>query len=82
MITWEPADEGPLYLLENSNTGILRYAQDDSTEGFFRSLFLALRAILDTAEGGHPLPSVLAAFFLLGVFWAGSKGTTSLRFIA
>ncbi len=29
--------------------------------------FMALRAILDTAEGGHPLPSVLAAFFLLGV---------------
>ena len=28
--------------------------------------FMALRAILDTAEGGHPLPSVLAAFFLLG----------------
>jgi hypothetical protein len=30
-------------LLENSNTGILRYAQDDSTEEFFRSLFNQLR---------------------------------------
>jgi hypothetical protein len=29
--------------------------------------FLVLRAILDTASGGHPLPSVLAAMFLLGV---------------
>jgi hypothetical protein len=29
--------------------------------------FLALRAILDTADGRNPLPSVLTAFFLLGV---------------
>jgi len=29
--------------------------------------FMVLRALLDTAEGGHPLPSILAAFFLLGV---------------
>ena len=28
--------------------------------------FMVLRSILDTAEGGHPLPSVLAALFLLG----------------
>jgi hypothetical protein len=28
--------------------------------------FFVLRAILDTASGGHPLPSVLAAMFLLG----------------
>ena len=28
--------------------------------------YLVLRAILDTASGGHPLPSVLAAMFLLG----------------
>ena len=28
--------------------------------------FLVLRAILDTASGGHPLPSILAAMFLLG----------------
>jgi hypothetical protein len=31
--------EGPLYLLENSNTGVLRFAQDDSIGAFFRSLF-------------------------------------------
>ena len=31
--------EGPPHLLENSNTGVLRFAQDDSTEEFFRSLF-------------------------------------------
>ncbi len=30
--------EGPLYLLENSNTGVLRFAQDDSIGAFFRSL--------------------------------------------
>jgi hypothetical protein len=29
--------------------------------------FLVLRAILDTASGGHPLPSILAAMFLLAV---------------
>ncbi len=29
--------------------------------------FFVLRAILDSAAGGHPLPSVLAAMFLLGV---------------
>lgn len=29
--------------------------------------FFVLRAILDSASGGHPLPSVLAAMFLLGV---------------
>lgn len=29
--------------------------------------FFVLRAILDTASGGHPLPSVLAAMFLLGI---------------
>jgi hypothetical protein len=29
--------------------------------------FFVLRAILDTASGGHPLPSVLTAMFLLGV---------------
>jgi len=28
--------------------------------------FLVLRAILDTASGAHPLPSILAAMFLLG----------------
>ena len=28
--------------------------------------YFVLRAILDTASGGHPLPSVLAAMFLLG----------------
>lgn len=28
--------------------------------------YFVLRAILDTAAGGHPLPSVLAAMFLLG----------------
>jgi hypothetical protein len=28
--------------------------------------FMVLRAILDTVEGGHPLPSILAALFLLG----------------
>jgi hypothetical protein len=28
--------------------------------------FMVLRSILDTAEGGHPLPSILAALFLLG----------------
>lgn len=29
--------------------------------------FFVLRAILDTASGGHPLPSILAAMFLLGI---------------
>ena len=29
--------------------------------------FMVLRAILDSVEGGHPLPSILAALFLLGV---------------
>ena len=29
--------------------------------------FFVLRAILDAAAGGHPLPSVLTAMFLLGV---------------
>lgn len=29
--------------------------------------FFVLRAILDSASGGHPLPSVFAAMFLLGV---------------
>jgi len=28
--------------------------------------YFVLRAILDTASGGHPLPSVIAAIFLLG----------------
>jgi hypothetical protein len=28
---------------------------------------MVLRAILDTAEGGHPIPSILAALFLLGI---------------
>ena len=28
--------------------------------------YFVLRAILDTASGGHPLPSILAALFLLG----------------
>ena len=29
--------------------------------------YFVLRAILDAASGGHPLPSILAAMFLLGV---------------
>src|SRR5579884_340649 len=29
--------------------------------------FMVVRALLDTAEGGHPLPSILGALFLLGV---------------
>ena len=29
--------------------------------------YFILRAVLDTASGGHPLPSVLAALFLLGL---------------
>jgi hypothetical protein len=29
--------------------------------------FFVIRAILDTVQGGHPLPSILAAMFLLGV---------------
>jgi len=29
--------------------------------------YFILRAVLDTASGGHPLPSVLAAMFLLGI---------------
>jgi len=29
--------------------------------------FLVLRAILDAASGQHPLPSILAAMFLLGI---------------
>lgn len=29
--------------------------------------FLVLRAILDTVQGGHPLPSVLGAMFLLAI---------------
>jgi hypothetical protein len=29
--------------------------------------FFVLRAILDTIQGGHPLPSILAAMFLLAV---------------
>jgi hypothetical protein len=33
--------EGSLYLLENSNTGVLRFAQDDSIGAFFRSLYSA-----------------------------------------
>lgn len=28
--------------------------------------YFVLRAVLDTASGGHPLPSILAAMFLLG----------------
>jgi hypothetical protein len=31
--------EGPLYLVENSNIGVLRFAQDDSIGAFIRSLF-------------------------------------------
>jgi len=30
------------------------------------SAYFVLRAVLDTASGGHPLPSVLASMFLLG----------------
>ncbi len=29
--------------------------------------FMVVRGLLDTAEGGHPLPSILGALFLLGV---------------
>jgi len=29
--------------------------------------YFILRAVLDTASGGHPVPSVLAAMFLLGI---------------
>src|SRR5207244_8807340 len=29
--------------------------------------FFVLRAILDTASGEHPLPSIIAAMFLLGI---------------
>jgi len=29
--------------------------------------YFVLRSILDTASGGHPLPSILAAMFLLGI---------------
>src|ERR1017187_4168277 len=29
--------------------------------------FFVLRAILDTAQGGHPLPSILGAMFLLAI---------------
>jgi|SRR5208337_540625 len=32
------AKEGPLYSLGNSNTGVLRFAQDDSIGAFFRNL--------------------------------------------
>jgi hypothetical protein len=35
--------------------------------GTVLAAFFVLRAILDTAKGGHPLPSILAAMFLLSV---------------
>ena len=38
--------------------------------------FFVLRAILDTVKGGHPLPSILAAMFLLAV--QTSRATTAV----
>ncbi len=35
--------------------------------GTVLAAYFVLRAILDSAKGGHPLPSILAAMFLLGV---------------
>ena len=38
-----------------------------ASHGPVLAAFMGLRAILDVAEGENPLPSILAAFFLLGV---------------
>jgi hypothetical protein len=78
LISWFPSFGVPATLPSGGiGTGWMANFQSDLTN-FMNNLvvsrlatslaaFFVLRAILDTVEGGHPLPSILAAMFLLAV---------------
>jgi hypothetical protein len=55
--------------LSSFETGLSGFVQNFvvARMALVMAAFMGLRAILDVAEGESPLPSVLAAFFLLGV---------------
>ena len=78
LLSWFPSFGIPVPLANGGiGTGWLASFQSDVTS-FVTSFvigrlvptlaaFFVLRAILDAASGGHPLPSVITAMFLLGV---------------
>ena len=78
LISWFPSFGVPATLPSGGiGTGWMANLQSDLTN-FMNNFvvtrlatslaaFFVLRAILDTVEGGHPLPSILAAMFLLAV---------------
>src|SRR5215469_16763145 len=78
LLSWFPSFGIPVPLTNGGiSTGWLARVQSDLAS-FVTSFvigrlvptlaaFFVLRAILDTASGGHPLPAVLTAMFLLGV---------------
>ncbi len=78
LISWFPSFGVPAPLPNGGiGTGWLATFQTDLTnfvQNFIVSrlatslaAFFVLRAILDTVQGGHPLPSILGAMFMLGI---------------
>jgi hypothetical protein len=78
LIGWFPSFGVPVQLpgggigtgwLANFQSDISNFVQNFVVSRLAVSLaaYLVLRAILDTVQGGHPLPSVLGAMFLLAV---------------
>ena len=78
LISWFPSFGVPASLPNGGvGTGWMANLQSDVTnfvQNFVMkrlaltfAAFFVLRAILDTIQGGHPLPSILAAMFLLAI---------------
>jgi hypothetical protein len=78
LISWFPSFGVPASLpgggigtgwLANLQSGLASFVQSFVLRRLATSLaaFFVLRAILATVQGGHPLPSILAAMFLLAI---------------
>src|SRR3984885_15327742 len=78
LISWFPSFGVPASLpsggigtgwIENLQSGLVNFVQNFLLSRLappFPASFV-LRAILDTVQGGHPLPSILGAMFLLAI---------------
>jgi hypothetical protein len=78
LISWFPSFGVPASLpgggigtgwMANLQSGIANFVQNFVLTRLATSFaaFFVLRAILDTVQGGHPLPSILGAMFLLAI---------------
>ena len=78
LISWFPSFGVPASLpgggigtgwMANLQSGLANFVQNFVLTRLATSFaaFFVLRAILDTVQGGHPLPSILGAMFLLAI---------------